>query len=62
MQFRGQVLEGAPAGAARGAMDPLMPGSAMVADLAPPAAGRWNFACQIHDHIEAGMQSALWVE
>ena len=60
MQFMGQNLRG-PDGAAQSAVAPMLPGAGLTADLVPAEPGRWNFACAVHDHIEAGMQGALAV-
>jgi len=61
--FSGQSLLGTPQGESpRGAIEPLMPSSAISANLKATQPGRWLFACTVHDHDEAGMKAVLSVD
>ena len=39
----------------------LMPTVTKVVDMVPSEAGRWQFYCDVHDHIVAGMRGILLV-
>ncbi len=39
----------------------LMPTVTKVVDMVPSEAGRWQFYCDVHDHIVAGMRGTLVV-
>ncbi|KAL4520840.1 hypothetical protein Ndes2437A_g04801 [Nannochloris sp. 'desiccata'] len=61
--FSGQSLLGTPQGKSpRGAVEPLMPSSAISVDLKATQPGRWLFSCTVHDHDEAGMKAVLSVD
>jgi hephaestin len=59
--FSGQSLQGGGE-SPRGGVEPIMPASAMSANLKATQPGTWVFECLVHDHSEAGMKALLKVD